>query len=265
MFPPGPSNFGALRRIRVRIAPALFVVIAGLGLGSGRLAFAGAAAKRSSRSARVVTTTHTPPRHRAARRAVPRRTPNMPPGWTWPPSPQMVEDGERCLARLRALGVAFEPGPAKRKIATPVVIPGWELGGVKLVPLTRRRPLVVDCHFAEALASAGGPALRKLGVTELRFTSLYEYRFVKRKRALSRHAIGLAIDIFEVVSADGTVRRVPRHYRSRDGYLKAVERALRKTGYFRGPLTPGNDPRGHWDHFHLEARTPAERTRVPNA
>jgi hypothetical protein len=199
-----------------------------------------------------------------ARVAAPKKVLNMPAGWTWPPSPEMREEGARCLARLVKLGVQFVPGPEKPRITTPVVVPSWELGGVKLVPLTKRRPLVVDCHLAEALAAAGGPALKQLGVTEIRFTSLYEYRNVKRRRVLSRHAVGLGIDIYEVVTADGTVRRVPRHYRSADGVLKSVERALRKTGYFRGPLSPANDPRGHWDHFHLEARTTAERAGVPN-
>ena len=37
--------------------------------------------------------------------------------------------------------------------------------------------------------------LAALGVTEIRFTSLYEYRNVKRRRVLSRHAVGLAIDV----------------------------------------------------------------------
>ena len=204
------------------------------------------------------------PRAKARLAVGPKKVLNMPAGWTWPPSPEMREEGVRCLARLTELGVEFEPGPAKPRITTPVVIPSWELGGVRLVPLTRRRPLVVDCHLAEAFAAAGGSALRELGVTELRFTSLYEYRNVKRRRILSRHAVGLAIDVFEVVTKDGVVRRVPRHYRNADGVLKAVERSLRGTGLFRGPLSPANDPRGHWDHFHLEARTAAERAAVPN-
>jgi hypothetical protein len=194
----------------------------------------------------------------------PKKVPNMPAGWTWPPSPEMREAGERCLERLKGAGVEFEPGPEKPRITTPVVVPSWTFGGVKLVPLTRRRPLVVDCHLAEALAVAGGPDLKALGVSEIRFTSLYEYRNVKRRRVLSRHAVGLAIDIYEVVTTDGVVRRVPRDYRKADGVLKSVERALRKSGLFRTPLTPSTEPRGHSDHFHLEARTSAERAEVPN-
>jgi hypothetical protein len=243
------------------------VVVIGLALGAdpGAARAEVAAAKGAASVQAATSRTPTKSQTKAKARVVPpKKVLNMPAGWTWPPSPEMLEEGARCLGRLAKLGVQFVPGPEKPRITTPVVVPAWEFGGVKLVPLTKRRPLVVDCHLAEALAAAGGPALRQLGVTEIRFTSLYEYRNVKRRRVLSRHAVGLAMDIYEVVTQDGVVRRVPRHYRNADGVLKSVERALRRTGFFRGPLSPANDPRGHWDHFHLEARTAAERAEVPN-
>jgi hypothetical protein len=239
------SRAGLLHRSR---PPITLAVLLGLALGA---APGLALAKRS----------HVHPTHAAPRQ---KKVPNMPAGWTWPPSPEMREAGERCLERLKGAGVQFEPGPEKARIVTPVVVPSWTFGGVKLVPLTRRRPLVVDCHLAEALAVAGGPDLKAIGVAELRFTSLYEYRNVKRRRVLSRHAVGLAIDIYEVVGTDGVVRRVPRDYRKADGFLKLVERTLKKSGLFRTPLTPSTEPRGHSDHFHLEARTSAERAEVPN-
>lgn len=261
-----PGNPSAREGLRPRIRPSAAVaVVLGLAFGAAPgLALGEVAAARGAASVEPGRTPAKAAVKARARVAAPKKVLNMPAGWTWPPSPEMREEGARCLARLVKLGVQFVPGPEKPRITTPVVVPSWELGGVKLVPLTKRRPLVVDCHLAEALAAAGGPALKQLGVTEIRFTSLYEYRNVKRRRVLSRHAVGLGIDIYEVVTADGTVRRVPRHYRSADGVLKSVERALRKTGYFRGPLSPANDPRGHWDHFHLEARTTAERAGVPN-
>ena len=235
--------------------PVTVAVMLGLALAAPGAAFGEMATGRSAVK---------PAAKKAHPARVQRKVPNMPAGWTWPPSPEMREAGERCLERLKGAGVKFEPGPEKPRITTPVVVPDWTFGGVKLVPLTRRRPLVVDCHLAEALAVAGGPDLKGLGVSELRFTSLYEYRNVKRRRVLSRHAVGLAIDIYEVVTTDGVVRRVPRDYRKADGFLKAVERALRKSPLFRTPLTPSTEPRGHSDHFHLEARTTAERAEVPN-
>ena len=253
-----PSTCGGL--LRRRRPPVTVAVVLGLALAAPGSAFAEKATSRSTVKP-ATKRAHGSPARAASR---PKKVPNMPAGWTWPPSPEMQEAGERCLERLKGAGVHFEPGPDKPRITTPVIVPSWTFGGVKLVPLTRRRPLVVDCHLAEALAVAGGPDLKALGVTELRFTSLYEYRNVKGRRVLSRHAVGLAMDIYEVVTTDGVVRRVPRDYRKADGFLKAVERALRKSPLFRSPLTPGNEPRGHSDHFHLEARTSAERAEVPN-
>jgi hypothetical protein len=262
------GNLSARAGLRLRLGPSVTAaLVLGLGLGVapgaawGEVAAAKGAASVLVGQARSAAAGRTKAR---ALSAPPRKVLNMPAGWTWPPSPEMLEEGARCLGRLARLGVQFVPGPERPRITTPVVVPTWDFGGVKLVPLTKRRPLVVDCHLAEALAAAGGPALRQLGVTEIRFTSLYEYRNVKRRRVLSRHAVGLAMDIYEVVTQDGVVRRVPRHYRNADGVLKSVERTLRKTGLFRGPLSPANDPRGHGDHFHLEARTTAERADVPN-
>jgi hypothetical protein len=196
----------------------------------------------------------------------PRRALNMPPGWTWPPSPSMLEDGKRCLRRLDSLGVVWEEGRPTRKIVTPVVIPSMELAGIKLTPLYGHPPYVIDCHLAETLAAGAAPVLRKHGVRELRVTSLHAYRNLRGRRIMSRHAVGLAVDVYEFVMTDGTVRRVKGGYWSRDGLQKTIERGLRETGLFRGPITPGNDRRGHNDHFHIEARTPPERKApVPNA
>jgi hypothetical protein len=197
----------------------------------------------------------------------PRRALNMPPGWTWPPSAAMAADGRRCLDRLDRLGVAWEEGPPKRKVATPVVVPDMDFAGLKVRPLYGTPPYVIDCHLAETLAAAAAPALKAAGVTELRVSSLHEYRTVRGRRILSRHAVGLAVDIFEFVTEDGAVRRVKGAYWAKDGLLRRIERRLKETGLFRGPLTPGNDRRGHHDHFHLEARTPPERRpdETPNA
>jgi hypothetical protein len=80
---------------------------------------------------------------------------------------------------------------------------------------------------------------------------------------MSRHAAGLAADIYEFVTTDGKALRVKAAYWARGGALRTIERGLRESGLFRGPLTPGNDRRGHDDHFHLEARTPPERRDAP--
>lgn len=196
----------------------------------------------------------------------PKRALNMPPDWTWPPSPRMIEEGRRCLERLDHLGVVWEEGRPTKKVTTPVVIPGMELGGVKITPLYGKPPYVMDCHLAETLAAGAAPVLLRNGVREIRVTSLHAYRNLRGRRIMSRHAVGLGADIYEFVMTNGSVRRVKGGYWTRDGALKTIERGLRETGLFRGPITPGNDRRGHNDHFHIEARTPAERrTPAPNA
>ncbi|HLU66169.1 MAG TPA: extensin family protein [Kofleriaceae bacterium] len=184
------------------------------------------------------------------------RRSNMPPGWTWPPSPAMKRAGERCLERLRAAGVDWKPAPRTRAVATPVLVPSMVLGGVKLTPTYRRPPFVMDCHLALALAEHG-EVLRQLGVRELRFSTIHEYRRIRLRgrtgRALSRHSLGLAIDVYEVVTDDGERLEVVKRYRRGDPTLLAVERSVRSSLAFRRPLTPGNSPRSHRDHFHLEA------------
>jgi hypothetical protein len=71
---------------------------------------------------------------------------------------------------------------------------------------------------------------------------------------LSRHALGLAIDIRSFVDADGRKAVVLEDYPLGDALLLDAEEALSGTGAFRTILTPRNDPQSHDDHFHLELR-----------
>ena len=134
---------------------------------------------------------------------------------------------------------------------------------MKLVPLWRKPPFVMDCHLALAFAEEGAPALRTLGVKELRFSSIYAWREVAGKGALSRHALGLAMDVFSFVTDDDVVREVETEYAKADPVLLGVEKAIAATGSYRMLLTPGNDPRHHHDHFHFEARAPREKVVIP--
>ena len=181
---------------------------------------------------------------------------NMPEGWMWPPSPAMKRQGQRCLAALDEAGVVWKKAPKARKIVTPIYVPSMELGGIKLTPTFRKGPFVMDCHLALALARHG-EVLRQIGVSEIRFSTIHEYRQVRlggRKRGmLSRHAVGLAMDIFEIVTSDGEKVVVKDRYRKREATLLALERSFFSSMDFRTPLTPGND-RSHRDHFHIEAR-----------
>ena len=191
---------------------------------------------------------------------------NMPVGWTWPPSPAMRSEGQRCLDELDRLGVDWRPGPRTRKVTTPILVPDMVLGGVKLTPVWRHPPFVMDCHLALALARDAEVFL-ELGVHELRFSSIYDYRRIRVRgphpRALSRHALGLAIDVYAMVTDDGRTLVVGHDYRRGEPTLHAIERGLASSLEFRTPLTPGNAPRSHRDHFHLEARVKYQQASEP--
>ena len=195
---------------------------------------------------------------RRVKKKTPRPRLNMPPHWTWPPNTQMKADGRVCLRRLTQLGVDWARGPATRKIATPIVLPSMEIGGIKLTSIWRKGPFPMDCFLALAFAERGSAALREVGVRELRFAGIHDYRTVAGKNVLSRHALGLAMDVFELVDDEGERHVVKTDYRAGDGLLWDAEDAINDTGAFRMLLTPGNDPQHHYDHYHFEARTSTE-------
>lgn len=186
----------------------------------------------------------------------PRKLRNMPDGWTWPPSIAMKEAGARCLAALDAAGVDHRPAGSVKKIATPIEVPGMSLGGVALVPLRGAGPFPLDCHLAAAIAEVA-PQLLALGVRSLQFRTLHKYRAVRKRgksmRFLSRHAIGLAIDVFAVGFVDGEVLQVKADWSRGARRLAAVAAVFEQADRFRTPLTPANDPHDHDDHLHLEA------------
>ncbi len=186
----------------------------------------------------------------------PRKVRNMPEGWTWPPSAAMKDAGARCLAALDAAAVGHRPAAPARKVATPIEVPGLTIGGIALVPLRGKAPFVMDCHLAVAIADVA-PELLALGVRSLNFRTLHEYRAVRKRgksmRFLSRHAVGLAIDVFEVGFDDGEVLRIKADWSAADQRLAKVAGVFDRAANFRTPLTPANDPRDHDDHLHLEA------------
>jgi hypothetical protein len=186
----------------------------------------------------------------------PRKVRNMPDGWTWPPSAAMKDAGARCLATLDAAGVGHGPAAPVKKIATPIVIPEMTIGGVTLVPLRGEGPFPMDCHLAAAIAAVA-EELRALGVRSLHFRTLHKHRAVRKRgksmRFLSRHAIGLAIDVFEVGFVDGEVLQVVADWSAEGRRLAKVAEVFERAAAFRTPLTPANDPRDHGDHIHFEA------------
>lgn len=192
----------------------------------------------------------------------PPKRPNMPVGWTWPPSPAMRAIGAECTRALDEAELSWRRGPATPKIATPVLLSPMTAGGVTLVPLRGKGSYPMDCHLARAL-HAVAPSLVEQGVVALGFRTLHEYRTVRKRgrstKILSRHAIGLAVDVFELHLDDGRVLQVERDWASEPRLAQAVA-VFADSELFRTPLTPANDPHDHGDHVHLEAhmRIPLE-------
>ena len=102
-----------------------------------------------------------------------------------------------------------------------------------------------------------GPELVKVGVREVRYGSIYRNTNVRvhgtTKPILSRHALGLAMDIKAFVDDKGRVANVELDYLKGDQLLHAIEDTVNSSKKFRIVLTPGNDPISHYDHFHIEA------------
>jgi hypothetical protein len=196
-----------------------------------------------------------------------KRKPNMPPGWSWPPNRAMKEEGQACLDDLDALGVKWEKAGKTKKVATPVVVPAMEFGGIKVKSWWRSGPHVMDCHLARGLATYA-PKLYDLGVRTITFSSIYRYdthitAHGVRSKALSRHALGLAMDVHSFTDAAGNEAVVKDDYLDGNELLLGIEEFVNDSGGFRTVLTPRNDPESHDDHFHLEVKvdytTPREK------
>ena len=189
-------------------------------------------------------------------RAARGRADNMPHGFTWPATPEMRAAGKACEADLDALGVTWKPAAPEGRMVDAVEVPDGVLGGVRYTSKWRSPPHKLDCQLARALAQLG-PELHAAGVREVRWGSIYRWSNVRTHGAtlpfLSRHALGLAMDIVEFVDDAGRVANVQRDYLSGDSLLTGVEQAVNDSGRFRLVLTPRNDPKSHHDHFHVEA------------
>ena len=179
---------------------------------------------------------------------------NMPHGFVWPPSRQMEAEADACEAQLDELGVTYQPAKAVGRVVRPITI-GGEIGGIKYTPMYGRH-LVFDCQLVLTLASFA-PTLKQLGVRELEVLSAYRYTKVRvggrTKNVLSRHALGIALDVVGFIDEAGHESNVERDYKRGDELLDAIERTVNASGLFRLLLTPRNDPKSHHDHFHFEA------------
>lgn len=180
---------------------------------------------------------------------------NMPRGFVWPPNKNMVAMGEDCSRSLDELGVSVAPSKKAGRVVTPLTLPDAVIGGITFTPVYSKHQ-VFDCQLVLALASFA-PRLHELGVREVKYGSAFRWSKVRvsgrTKNMLSRHALGIALDIVSFIDDTGREAVVEKDYRKRDELLLSVEKAVNDSGAFRLLLTPKNDPKSHHDHFHLEA------------
>jgi hypothetical protein len=192
---------------------------------------------------------------------------NMPRGFTWPPSQAMADAEADCERALDATPIAWKPASREGHIADAVTIEDGMIGGIAYLPVFGKGPYKLDCQLALALHEIG-PELYAAGVREVHFGSIYRWSNVrvggKTKNALSRHALGLAMDVVSFVDDSGREANVARDYRRDDPLLLAIEHAVNASTWFRLVLTPRNDPISHKDHFHLEAN-PSYAVSVPRS
>jgi len=182
----------------------------------------------------------------------------MPKGFVWPPNRAMLAAEKACEARLDELGIAWSKAEREGRIVNAVTVSEngtFELGGVTYVSAYRKGVQKLDCQLALALATFG-PRLEELGVQQVTYGSIFRWTNVrvngKTKNILSRHALGIAMDIVSFTDRDGRVALVQRDYNTGDELLLGIEQMVNDSGLFRLLLTPKNDPISHGDHFHLE-------------
>jgi hypothetical protein len=168
--------------------------------------------------------------------------------------PLSVPGGSACIAELRARGIGFSETKALVGVHTPVLLTA-PLDGVRFRSTDGRR-FEADCRLVLALSRIA-PELRALGVTEVRYSGTYVYRYSRAGR-LSNHAYGLAIDV-HALTADNLVLEVKRDFArgaacsAASGLLNRVACRVRSQRVFPEQLGP-DDNADHHDHFHFGLR-----------
>ena len=171
---------------------------------------------------------------------------------------EALPGGLTCLLRLGRLRVAHLALERLRHVNTPIALRG-PIAGVRYRP-TARLPFEGDCRLVLALEAAA-PLFKALGIRELGFSNVYRPAS-RGARRLSRHALGLAIDVhqLQVCGARGCRSlRVDRDYvrglndaceNPQRPILNQLACRLKRGRYFDRVLTPDTNA-DHRDHFHL--------------
>ncbi len=169
-----------------------------------------------------------------------------------------------CRDVLTSLGASFELA-GRRGISDGVALAG-KIGSVTYRSYSEKTKLVIDCSLAVSLALAA-PYFAALGVSEVRYSSAYQRRFIRGTKRLSRHSFGLAIDIHMFKGpAVGTLTIRDDYEQGLGDNVDCVGDALTQGGHllrrlwcqlsrselFRIVLDPDFDA-DHYNHFHVEA------------
>jgi hypothetical protein len=237
----------------------------------GRLAVSVSRGERARRPRAVPASRRRPAPRRPPTRTRRRATPVIVQA---PPDRGLPEtaDGD-CLSALERAGVPFVGAGAVRGITTPIEVTG-PIGGIRLISRARR-PALMDCQLARALADAA-PDMRELGISGLAFSGTYDYRNVRGSSNLSGHAFGLAIDVHQVETSAGLLDVEREYAHDRDRWpsygrgvdsvssclgapateagrlLRTLACGLASRDTFRLIITP-DDNYDHRNHLHLEA------------
>ncbi|MCK6575402.1 extensin family protein [Myxococcota bacterium] len=133
------------------------------------------------------------------------------------------------------------------------------VGGVdyRYVDQAEPTPMFMGCHLALALDDLSA-YLRELDVVELVHIGTYNCRVIAGTDSLSMHGLGLAIDIHELRTSDGTTYNVERDWehtddpQTREGrFLYEFGQQMFARGIFNIVLTP-NYNAAHDNHFHVD-------------
>jgi hypothetical protein len=190
------------------------------------------------------------------------------------PAPKTFTD-RRCLRFLRLLKIRHRRLKNVRGVATPIEVLGNRIGRIRYRQIYNKGRMVMDCRLAVALQRVS-PLLHVNGVREIRYSNFHSWRRVEHAKRLSRHALGLAIDIHGFRNLKGHRVTVQKHYEKKLGKGRTCEgwaqtwqaRMLRDiacdldaSNMFDRILTPDYDA-GHADHFHVSTFHPLDKKRV---
>lgn len=176
-----------------------------------------------------------------------------------------------CLLKLKKSKIKFRTLDSIGLIHTPIEILST-IDGLEIKTMSKRQRLIVDCRFAIALKRAV-PFFKANHISRIHFSNSYRKHSHKKKR-VSRHSLGLAIDIHYVDTIDGRRLYVKKDFEKglsdpcdeKNGpILNRVACVLRSHGVFDYVLTPDTDS-AHYNHFHLsivdhQRRRRPEKTR----